>query len=102
MAEADLMMSRRAVLRLLTAAGGAALPLARTISAAGRTPYDPHATFDVAVIEVDLRRNAAGRMLRARIYQPKGDGPFPAVLDLHGGAWNAKDRHAEEPMDRAL
>jgi acetyl esterase len=24
------------------------------------------------------------------------------VLDLHGGAWNAKDRHAEEPMDRAL
>ena len=24
------------------------------------------------------------------------------MLDLHGGAWNAKDRHAEEPMDRAL
>jgi acetyl esterase/lipase len=24
------------------------------------------------------------------------------VLDLHGGAWNAKDRHAEEPFDRAL
>jgi acetyl esterase len=24
------------------------------------------------------------------------------VLDLHGGAWNAKDRHAEEPMDRSL
>ena len=38
----------------------------------------------------------------ARIYQPKGAGPFPTVLDLHGGAWNAKDRHAEEPMDRAL
>jgi acetyl esterase/lipase len=38
----------------------------------------------------------------ARIYQPKGPGPFPTVLDLHGGAWNAKDRHAEEPMDRAL
>ena len=38
----------------------------------------------------------------ARIYQPKGAGPFPTVLDLHGGAWNAKDRHAEEPMDRAI
>ena len=49
-----------------------------------------------------MRRTAAGRMLMARIYQPKGAGPFPAVLDLHGGAWNAKDRHAEEPMDRAL
>jgi hypothetical protein len=24
------------------------------------------------------------------------------VLDLHGGAWNAKDRKAEEPMDRAI
>jgi hypothetical protein len=23
------------------------------------------------------------------------------VLDLHGGAWNGKDRFAEEPMDCA-
>jgi acetyl esterase len=38
----------------------------------------------------------------ARVYQPVGAGPFPTVLDLHGGAWNAKDRTAEEPMDRAL
>jgi acetyl esterase len=41
-------------------------------------------------------------MLMARVYQPKGPGPFPTVLDLHGGAWNAKNRLAEEPMDRAL
>jgi poly(3-hydroxybutyrate) depolymerase len=47
-----------------------------------------------------LRRNNAGRMLMARIYQPKGQGPFPTVLDLHGGARNQKDRFAEEPMDR--
>ena len=66
------------------------------------TAYDPHATFELKVSEVELRRNQAGRMLMARIYQPVGDGPFPVVLDLHGGAWNAKDRHAEEPMDRAL
>jgi acetyl esterase/lipase len=51
---------------------------------------------------MEFRRNAGGRMLMARIYQPKGAGPFPTVLDLHGGAWNAKDRHAEEPMDRAI
>jgi acetyl esterase/lipase len=38
----------------------------------------------------------------ARIYEPAGTGPFPTVLDLHGGAWNAKDRKAEEPMDRAI
>jgi acetyl esterase/lipase len=54
------------------------------------------------VSEVELRRNRAGRMLMARIYQPAGAGPFPTVLDLHGGAWNAKDRRAEEPMDRAI
>src|SRR4029077_10436583 len=64
--------------------------------------YDPDARFDLSVSEVELRRNAAGRMLMARIYQPIGAGPFPAVLDLHGGAWSRKDRLAEEPMDRAL
>ena len=64
--------------------------------------YNPDARFDVIVSDVELRRNAAGRMLMARIYQPKGKGPFPAVLDLHGGAWTRKDRLAEEPMDRAL
>jgi len=64
--------------------------------------YDPDARFDVVVSEVELRRNVAGRMLMARIYQPQGTGPFPAVLDLHGGAWSRKDRLAEEPMDRAL
>ena len=64
--------------------------------------YDPDARFDLVVSEVELRRNAAGRPLRARIYQPQGEGPFPTVLDLHGGAWTRKDRLAEEPMDRAL
>ncbi len=64
--------------------------------------YDPDARFDLVVSDVALRRNAAGRMLMARIYQPVGPGPFPAVLDLHGGAWTRKDRLAEEPMDRAL
>jgi acetyl esterase/lipase len=64
--------------------------------------YDPAAKLEVTVSEVELRRTRAGRILMARIYQPKGAGPFPTVLDLHGGAWNNKDRHAEEPMDRAL
>src|SRR5262249_29695981 len=64
--------------------------------------HDPAAKFDLDVHEVEFRRTAAGRTLMARIYQPKGPGPFPAVIDLHGGAWNRKDRRAEEPMDRAL
>lgn len=64
--------------------------------------YNPAAKFDVKVSEVEYRRTKAGRQLMVRIYQPAGTGPFPVVLDLHGGAWNAKDRKAEEPMDRAI
>jgi acetyl esterase/lipase len=90
----------------LAAAGALGLPAMRFLptvaQAAGKPMYDPAAHFDLAVSEVEFRRNSAGRMLMARIYQPKGPGPFPTVLDLHGGAWNRKNRLAEEPMDRAL
>jgi acetyl esterase/lipase len=100
-------MGRRNILKLMAASGGIGLSIARTFRsgvahAAGVSAYDPGAKFDLAVSEVELRRNSAGRMLMARIYQPKGPGPFPTVLDLHGGAWNGKNRLAEEPMDRAL
>jgi acetyl esterase len=64
--------------------------------------YDPTARFELKVSEVEVRRAVSGRMLMARIYQPQGVGPFPALLDLHGGAWNTKDRLANEPMDRAV
>jgi acetyl esterase len=69
--------------------------------------YNPAAKFGVKVSEVEYRRTKAGRQLMARIYEPigrepAGTGPFPTVLDLHGGAWNAKDRKAEEPMDHAI
>ena len=86
------------------AAGGlvACLPRPRAAHAAAGLAYDPNAHFDLTVSEVELRRNSAGRMLISRIYMPKGQGPFPTVLDLHGGAWNRKNRLAEEPMDRAL
>jgi acetyl esterase/lipase len=99
----------------MTALGAAGLPIVvpalrpRPLYAADATasantgmPYDPAARFEITVSEVEFRRTPAGRMLMARIYQPQGAGPFPTILDLHGGAWNAKDRHAEEPMDRAV
>ena len=37
-------------------------------------------------------QRSAGRARLARVYQPDGTGLFPAVLRVHGGAWNAKDR----------
>src|SRR5262245_54341780 len=67
-----------------------------------KTAYDPAAKFDLKVSEVEFRRAVSGRLLQARIYQPQGVGPFPTLLDLHGGAWNNKDRFANEPMDRAV
>lgn len=87
---------------MLTALGAAGVRAVRPRIAYARTAYDPAAKLDIRVSEVEFRRNRAGRMLMARIYQPTAAGPFPTVLDLHGGAWNTKDRRAEEPMDRAL
>ncbi|HEY1506078.1 MAG TPA: alpha/beta hydrolase [Stellaceae bacterium] len=97
---------RRDIVKLMAGASaigasgaGALWPAAAEAAAPA---YDPDGKFELDVKEVEFRRNSAGRMLMARIYQPKGRGPFPAALDLHGGAWNNKDRTAEEPMDRAL
>jgi acetyl esterase len=67
-----------------------------------KTAYDPAGKFELKVSDVEFRRATSGRMLMARIYQPQGVGAFPTLLDLHGGAWNNKDRMANEPMDRAV
>ena len=31
------------------------------------------------------------RQIMARVFKPEGAGPFPAFIDLHGGAWNNGD-----------
>jgi acetyl esterase/lipase len=96
-------LGRRVFLKKMTALSAAGVPVvAGLASRPAFAAYDPAAKFDLKVSEVEFRRNAAGRMLMARIYQPQGAGPFPTLLDLHGGAWNRKDRLAEEPMDRAI
>src|SRR5213083_3049213 len=97
----DRSLGRRVFLKKMTALGVAGVPFV-TGSRPAYAAYDPAARFELKVSEVEFRRNAFGRMLMARIYQPQGAGPFPTLLDLHGGAWNNKDRRAEEPMDRAI
>lgn len=64
-------------------------------------PYNPDSLYAVKCWEVEYRRSEQ-RALIARIYQPQGQGPFPVLLDLHGGAWSRKDRYANEPMARAV
>jgi acetyl esterase/lipase len=42
------------------------------------------------------------RELIGTIYQPSGEGPFPAVVSVHGGAWTSGDRFGTADLDRAL
>jgi acetyl esterase/lipase len=55
-------------------------------------------TRDVDYLHVD------GKSFHATIYQPEGPGPFPAILDVHGGAWVREDVRRDEHalMNRAL
>ena len=56
--------------------------------------------------EVDMRdveyQSLAGKPWLARIYQPKGSGPFPTIVDVHGGAWHNGDRTSNAGIDEAL
>ena len=93
------MENRREFLKQTAALAAAGMPTFATGALVNPTPYNPAAKFDIKVTDVPFRKAAKGRQLMARIYQPQGTGPFPVVLDLHGGAWNDKDRFANEPMD---
>jgi len=48
-------------------------------------------TYEFLVKDIEYQR-FNGKVRLARLYQPAGEGPFPAVLQVHGGAWNSKDR----------
>ena len=48
--------------------------------------YRVDRTRDIVYKEID------GKKLKLNVFVPKGDGPFPAVLVVHGGAWRAGSR----------
>ncbi len=43
-----------------------------------------------------------GTALKLRLFRPDGAGPFPTVVDLHGGAWCKNDLSACAPRDEVL
>ena len=47
-----------------------------------------------------LRHGTKG--LKLRLYKPRGAGPFPAVVDLHGGAWGKGSLEECRERDEAL
>lgn len=56
--------------------------------------YAPDARFPVRSFDVEYRRDGTRDWL-ARIWAPQGTGPFPALLEVHGGAWENFDRHRD-------
>ncbi len=42
------------------------------------------------------------KRLMLRLFRPVGQGPFPVVIDLHGGAWNSGDLQECQARDEAL
>src|SRR5512143_515768 len=58
-------------------------------------------TYAVEECDLDYQR-LAGQPWLARVYQPKGSGPFPTIIDVHGGAWQNGDRTNNAGVDRAL
>ena len=59
--------------------------------------YDPAYKCEITVHESEYQSGLA-----VRIYQPAGAGPFPGLVDVHGGVWTNGDRTANEVMDWAL
>ena len=57
--------------------------------------------FDVEVRDLPYQQ-LDGQDWLARVYQPVGAGPFPMMVDVHGGAWHNGDRTNNVGMDRAL
>ncbi len=56
---------------------------------------------EVRIEDVEYQRQG-GRAMLARLYRPDGGGPFPAAIQIHGGAWTSKDRTDNDFMARFL
>ena len=57
--------------------------------------------YEITVEDVEYLRHG-DKPLLARIYKPRGTGPFPLIVDLHGGAWCNKDRTSDAGTDEPL
>jgi len=63
--------------------------------------YDPAARYEVKVEDIEYRSDG-DRSWLALTYQPQGPGPFPALVEIHGGAWNNGDRRNNPALAEGL
>src|SRR2546430_10443869 len=59
------------------------------------------ARYQIEVRDLEYQHRD-GKPLLARLYRPIGVGPFPALIEVHGGAWASGDRLNNAPLDEAL
>jgi acetyl esterase len=60
-------------------------------------------TFEYAVDTEDVEYLRHGDTpLLARLFKPRGAGPFPALVELHGGAWCLGDRLQDNSINEQL
>jgi len=58
-------------------------------------------TYEIDVEDIEYIRHGELPLL-ARLFKPHGKGPFPLIVDLHGGAWNLGDRLMDTPINEPL
>ena len=58
-------------------------------------------TYEVDVQDVEYLRHGETPLL-ARLFRPRGSGPFPIMVELHGGAWVRGDRLMGNDANEAL
>ncbi len=56
----------------------------------------------VGKVENRFIEGPVGNQIPVRIYSPKGEGPFPLVLYIHGGGWVIADLDTYDSSPRAL
>ena len=56
---------------------------------------------DIDVEDVEYLRHG-DKPLLARVHKPRGAGPFPALVECHGGGWCAQDRLTEKLRHEAM
>src|SRR5438094_1959243 len=57
--------------------------------------------YEIEVSDVEYVRHG-DKPLLARLFKPRGSGPFPIIVDLHGGAWYRGDRTNDTPINEPL
>jgi acetyl esterase/lipase len=58
-------------------------------------------THEFDVEDVEYLRHG-DKPLLARVFKPRGPGPFPAMVECHGGAWCLSDRFSEKLRHEAM